>query len=319
MTDLPADHLDTRPYLGRVLSSRRGITRFGVPYVRLCLEIEGIAYRAYLWRANVGPYAFPVGLEVVADASHRDWNGEVVLDIKAIEPARLSRRVQLAGGLSILPSWLPNLAPDPGSVIRLWAHLHLLQTPCLREFALRVFQDPEIAVPFVITPASHAHHHRTPGGLLQHSLECMVHLPRVYGLHIQEWEVARVAALFHDAGKIRSGYGEMQGTPEGTLARHDDATLEVMAPHLAWLRGRDPDLVAALKHHLMWRPSQGRPWMPGALLVRCLDQLSAALDARRQAFSGRSSTARYARLDSRGPENRFWRLGPSNPETPSRQ
>ncbi|RME45695.1 MAG: HD domain-containing protein, partial [Chloroflexi bacterium] len=263
---------------------------------------------AYFWRANVGPYSLPKDLEVVVDASPRYWNGEVIWDIDGIEPARLSRRVQLSGGLSVLPRWLLKLASHPETVRRLWAHLHLLQNRCLREFALRVFQDPDLAVPFVISPASRDHHHQEPGGLLQHSLECMIQLPKIAGLAQDEWEVARIAVLFHDIGKIHMAYGQTRGSAEGVLSRHDDATLEVLAPHLAWLRAQDADLLAALKHHLLWHPRLGRPWMPGVLLVRCLDQISAALDARRRAFGDRPRKTQYARLAVRGPENRFWRL-----------
>ncbi len=181
---------ETMTLVGRIMACQRAKTRFGDPYLRLTLAAEGQVSTAYLWRTRAGPQRYPVGLEVIADVCYRPWKGMRVLEVLALAPARLDRRIRLAGGTAVLPEWLPRLAPVPRAVHRLWAQLGLLGTPVLQTFAQRVLHDPAIAVPFATLPASRAHHHARPGGLLTHSLECAIQVPWFEGLSRAEWEVA---------------------------------------------------------------------------------------------------------------------------------
>ncbi len=186
----------------------------------------------------------------------------------------------------------------------------MLQSQPLQEFGLRILHDPGISIPLVRIPASRDHHHARPGGLLEHAMEAALHVPWLReGMESIEWEVAAVAALFHDIGKTRNVPGRKDPSDEARLTRHEDATFEVLAPHLEWLRQRESTLVAMLRHHLGLRASEARPLMPGAMLVSLFDRLSAACDARGKAFSGRPIFGRFGKLDVAGPPSYFYRPG----------
>ena len=292
----------------------------GTPRLRLVLEHDGDPVDALLQPCTRPATHFPPGLEVVVRLQMENGAaGDPALRITAIEPARLSLWTpgSLPGGVDHLPDWLVEAAVHPERVRALWAWLSMLTCRPLQTFALRVFHDPAISIPFVRNQASREHHHAHAGGLLQHSLEVATHLPWLEdGMDRIEWEVAGVAALFHDIGKVWVDYGSSACTDEVRLTRHEDATLELLAPHLAWLRDRDPKVVAMLRHHLGLAGRDIRPLMPGAMLPVALDRLSAACGARERAFRDRPDWQRFGHLDARGPGNRFYRPRQSDSHEP---
>ena len=146
----------------------------------------------------------------------------------------------------------------------------------LRELLRRVFRDPAIGPAFLIAPASLSYHHAFSGGLLVHSAQCagMVHR-WMEGEALQG--LATTAALLHDIGKVRTLSGDMTRTPLGRLVSHDALTLEVLAPHLAWLDGEWPQGARMLRHLLTARVKREDPSPPRMALelVRTADRISA--------------------------------------------
>jgi len=277
----------------------------------LTLEHEDGTLEAMLCPVTQPATYFPDGLEVVVSLHWtQGTDGENTLNIGAIEPARLSQWAPriLPGGVDNLPSWLLEAAPDANDVRCLWVWLSMISTRPLQEFGFRVFHDPSIGIPFVIGKASREHHHAYPGGLLRHSLEAATHIPYLASpMEVVEWEIACIAALFHDIGKILFHFETGKRSDEEILSRHEDATLEILSPHLSWLRSRHPDLTAMLKHHLCNGGREYRPLMPGAMLPAAMDRLSAACDARQKTFEDRPAWHSYGTLKAKGPANRFYR------------
>jgi 3'-5' exoribonuclease len=79
-----------------------------------------------------------------------------------------------------------------------------LSNNAIRGFVESVLADDEIAFPFISVPASRQHHHSIAGGLLQHSLECVIMVSRFIEFPNIELELGIVGALLHDIGKIRT-------------------------------------------------------------------------------------------------------------------
>jgi 3'-5' exoribonuclease len=214
--------------------------------------------RAYAWESNCKGFFLP---------RHRE---------RVYAAGRLRRR---NGRLELVCAELR--VEDPTPQIR-WARDRLrelvrdLDPPVLTDFLRRGFADPAIGPAFLVAPASLAHHHAFSGGLLVHSTECAAALARW-----MEGEphrgVATVAALLHDVGKVRTLCGDMTRTALGTLVRHEALTLEVLAPHLAWLDGQWPAGARLLRHLLTAQPRREEP-SPARLaleLLRTADRLSA--------------------------------------------
>lgn len=301
---------------------RTGTSRTGQAFTACELaEIDsGVRWPAYWWQRFPYPTRWPDGVEVLATVRPRQLGGRWLLDILAMEVAALATSVPCASATQFpFPRWLLPLTAYPVLLRQLWVQVAMMQHPLLRGLNQRILHDPDISVRWVQIAASRSHHHAEPSGLLRHSVEAMSLLPKSSQLTTLEWEIARTAVLWHDVGKILSFAGESRRFPaEGYLTEHEVATTEVLAPHLAWLRQRAPDLVTALKLH--WNPPRhGRPLMPGRVLVEACDQASAALNSRKQAFHGQPEWRQLGQLEGPGPATRFWRLReyPTSPQKES--
>lgn len=285
---------------------RQRTSRYGQPFCSCRLTTaEGRYWSAYWWRAFPYRSIWPDGVEVRASVHPRRMGQKWILDIMALQLSDPADKGSQNQDVLVLPSWLLSSTPYPRLFRELWAQIHLFTSNTLREFNYRILHDPDISVSWVRIPASHAHHHAEAGGLLRHSVEAMRLLARVESMSLLEWEIARTALLWHDVGKILGYDQNGRRTMEGWTSAHDDATLEVLAPHLGWLRQRAPDLVSALKIH--WSSRSTRPLMPGRILVEACDRMSAALDSRQQAFTDQSPRQQFAHLPGPGPSTRFWR------------
>lgn len=215
--------------------------------------------RAYAWESDCRGFFLPRHRERVYAAGRLRWRGGrlelVCRELKVEDPTPQIRWAR---------ERLRNLVRD-------------LEPKVLRELVRRVFADPAIGPAFLVAPASLSHHHAFSGGLLVHSAECAVRVDRWLEGEAHRG-VASVAALLHDPGKVRTLSGDMTRTVLGTLVRHEALTLEVLAPHLAWLDGEWAQGARLLRHLLTAQPQREEP-SPARLareLMRAADRMSAA-------------------------------------------
>ncbi|WP_215842602.1 HD domain-containing protein [Acidithiobacillus montserratensis] len=288
---------------------QRRTSRYGQPFCACYLTSpEGRQWMAYWWQAFPYRNHWPDGVEVYASVRPRRMGRAWILDIIDLQVAALVEVFPQKDVQSTLPGWLLEKAVYPTLLRELWAQIHMFSSTPLRSFNQRILHDPEISLFWVTIPASHAHHHAEAGGLLRHSVEALRLLSWAEAMTLLEWEVARTAVLWHDVGKILGYDAQGQRTMEGWTTAHEEATSEVLATHLAWLRRQSPELVTALKIH--WSGRTPRPLMPGRILVESCDRMSAALDSRRLAFAQQPAQRQFAQLSGPGPATRFWRLRP---------
>ena len=79
-----------------------------------------------------------------------------------------------ASVVALLPrDWvLPTFVPQLKTVISSWISV---STPALKRFLSDAFRDSNIAMGFLNAPASQCYHHAYPGGLLDHSADCLLY------------------------------------------------------------------------------------------------------------------------------------------------
>lgn len=123
-----------------------------------------------------------------------------------------------------------------------------IATNDLRVFVRDVLLQPEVALNYLCCPASINHHHNYAGGLLVHSLEMAWQIICSEELSDVECDIAVVAALLHDIGKVWTLKPQLSRTPVGSLVCHDYLTLEVCANPLKRLSERAPGLANQLRH-----------------------------------------------------------------------
>lgn len=123
-----------------------------------------------------------------------------------------------------------------------------IKSAALSTFINDVFNDKNTFKRFAMAPASVNHHHSETGGLLQHSLEVAesVYIQTMDDLDLQD--IAVVAALLHDIGKIKMYTESGYLSKLGKLVNHDDLTLEICANALKALDTAWPDAALTLRH-----------------------------------------------------------------------
>lgn len=205
---------------------------------------------------------------------------------------------------------LPRVyCPKPELLDRLVTAIHSLQCVPLQQFVKCVLEySPRLEV-FLKAPASTKYHHNEPGGLLKHSLEvarntvvmCRNNEPEM-SRELQE--VAYIAGLFHDIGKVYAYDIHGKPTGQGMLFDHADLTLEACATGLAYLDHIAPDIAQLLRH--IWTCASpgarygAAPAITLARYVRDADGQSAMADNQRKAMKSRLSG-----FGSVG-NNRYW-------------
>jgi 3'-5' exoribonuclease len=142
-----------------------------------------------------------------------------------------------------------------------------------------VFRDPTVGPAFSRCPASIAHHHAYPGGLLVHSVEVAWRLFRE-PVATGDKPLLLAAALLHDVGKVRCYTPDGRRTRLGMEVHHDALTLEILAPYLGGLDRQWPAGAARLRRLLTWHPTRTQPTPPDRLtaLLREADRLSAGFE-----------------------------------------
>ena len=168
-----------------------------------------------------------------------------------------------------------------GALVRFHRGLRNLH---LRRFLSELILDPHIFVPLLCVPASHKHHHAYPGGLLVHSTDMLDECANFMRSRMPDGpdaaEVTQVGYLLHDLGKVVTHRG---GTDAVTRARrHQDVTLELVAPYieqLSWSDERCADRLAQILEHCAKSASQ-RSFnvFPGAHIVTTFDGMSVGFE-----------------------------------------
>jgi len=176
-----------------------------------------------------------------------------------------------------------NEAEEVNDLIRLLQFIDRLHDLRIKQLLIDLFQNPQVALPFITMPASHKHHHSYKGGLLAHSIECVEWLESTAysALETCEAELTLVTALLHDLGKIET----MATHNSRQLVPHETLSLLLVEPVILkmqkkWQQGAD-----TLRAMLSFSISSDKfPNFPGCLLVKMADQFSTSISARKIAF-----------------------------------
>ncbi|PLY16745.1 MAG: hypothetical protein C0631_02880 [Sedimenticola sp.] len=141
---------------------------------------------------------------------------------------------------------------------RVRAMIASIKSDTLSQFLLRVFSDQALLEKFMTLPASRNHHHSYVNGLFIHSVDTAWRAFEFTHLKTDEKDVAMVASLLHDIGKIKTLADHDSRTYSGKCIRHEDITLEVLAEHLKWLDSVDPLTCDKLRYCLTWNHQKER-------------------------------------------------------------
>jgi hypothetical protein len=188
---------------------------------------------------------------------------------------------------------------DFDSLYQLFELVESLRVIPLRMFAREVLMDKSLMTAFVSIPASKRHHHSFPGGLLMHSLECALMTKQtvesLINVSIKEKEVAVVAALFHDVGKVKT-IGPTQHTSTGRLIDHEQFTLMLLADPLNTLQEYWKEGAETLQYLLTWTDKQGVCRFVSGNAIKMADRLSTSASLRSMAFKDKPDYFHFAEL-----------------------
>jgi putative nucleotidyltransferase with HDIG domain len=189
---------------------------------------------------------------------------------------------------------------DFRSLYQLLEFTESLKVVPLRMFVREVLADRALMSGFVSLPASKSHHHSFPGGLLMHSLECAYitqqTVDTLSDVSTNEKEVAMVAALFHDIGKVKT-ISENSHTSLGRLIDHELLTLQLLSDPLQelqkyWEQGAD-----ALQYLLVWKESMGFCRFVAGNAIKMADRMSTSYSLNRMAFKDKPEYFHFAQIN----------------------
>jgi 3'-5' exoribonuclease len=147
--------------------------------------------------------------------------------------------------LSVLPR---SLCPVEDAFDCLLVMFSRIKNPLLKQFVRDVLLQPDVGINYLLCPASLNYHHNYKGGLIKHSLETAWNIAGVHELSILERDVAVVAALLHDIGKVKTMSPDIKRTQTGRLVDHSQLTLEICAWPLKNLADFAPAIADQLRH-----------------------------------------------------------------------
>lgn len=182
----------------------------------------------------------------------------------------------------------------------------------LQSFLWALFSKEKLAAKFVSVKASINHHHNFLGGLLYHSLE-VARITR-FALHgIKDYpelelELAVVAALLHDIGKVQTHNPDGNLSQEGYAVPHEVYTLKQITPEIEQLKSQNLQLGIGLEYLLTWKEGKGFPRLESANIIKAADKLSTAYDLKQKAFEGKPDDFYFAPLVSSSEKGVFQRL-----------
>lgn len=150
-----------------------------------------------IWSAAFGDVdrkAIQVGSVVRISAAVNDFKGTIQLSVTHLEGV----------DETALEEYLTSSRMNADEMMQeLWDHINSIQHSQLKDFATRVFSDPEVARKFKYWPAANSYHHEFRSGLLQHTLECLSLLTPLKRFYPDaNYDVVIVGLLLHDIGKL---------------------------------------------------------------------------------------------------------------------
>lgn len=172
---------------------------------------------------------------------------------------------------------------------------HFLQSPALKQFFWSCFKQQDFMKKFVSVPASRAHHHSVPSGLLEHSLECVMtaykNLPEEMSQN--EKELTLLAALFHDAGKVLT-LDQSGLTRLGFSVQHESLSLMALAKPLSELMYSWQDGYEVFVYLISWSARQGFCQFLGGYIISLADQISTNSNLRKASFKDKPESHQFA-------------------------
>ena len=298
--DIHPDRTST-PFEGifRVCQPRWRKTQKGADFlVASLVDVTG-GITAYGWEGTYdGPRDLTDLERVRIVATSRTFNGALICDIRSMERSGAGQPFDL----------IPNsLIANQELIPRLIEIIDSLTIPALRHFVGEVMNDDRLFLPFLQVPASARHHHCEPTGLLRHSIDCATYVSNMLDQHGPERDLAIVAALLHDIGKVKCFDIGGKRTISGHVLDHNIITLELLATQLARLDNVWPDGAVALRYLLTWRTGRrilSVPLLTVAEAVAAADRLSSGFDREQQVFNAAPEWRRFARIS---PSTLYWR------------
>lgn len=273
----------------------------GARYIIATIEDCGRSLKAYAWPEQCDLSTSVSDLDkVVVSGKIRDFNGGPLASITSFQPIESGR----FDPLQLISS---SMCPDPQLLTRFKKIYSHLNNEILKGFISLVFSDDAFAIPFITLPASRKHHHSRAGGLLEHSLQCAEMVMTFKNFIEEHSDLAVVAALLHDAGKIVTLNNTCRSSPATWVLDHDALTLEVLAPYLKKLDLINTDMATALRYIWTWRhhrKGSPHPILTISEAVGAADRISSALDIEETAFKGLPEWQRFVRRDN---NNLLWR------------
>lgn len=222
------------------------------------------------------PLPCPVWAELQA-WRHRD---DVQFSLIDIRPATAN---EIPFASTLLPlSRTPTLAIPARSALVCFHQR--LRNQHLQRFLSELILDPQVFVPLLYVPASHKHHHAYPGGLLVHSTDMLDECGHFMRARMPEdpdaAEVTQMGYLLHDLGKVVTHRGGAHAAMRAR--RHQDVTLDLVAPHieqLSWSDERSADRLTQILQHCA-KPASQRSFdvFPGAHIVTTFDGMSVGFE-----------------------------------------
>lgn len=177
-----------------------------------------------------------------------------------------------------------------------------LKNPHLRDLALSLLEDPQIARRYKLCPAAKTIHHAFIGGLLVHSMQLIRLVEAIHPLYEDlDRDLLLFGAAFHDFGKIYelSYNGNFGYTDEGKLVGHMaiaisliDRKIQLMPNFPAELEWHVKHLV--LSHHgKLEYGSPKRPHTIEAQIVHHLDDMDSKINSIQTLMKGERNGSRW--------------------------
>jgi 3'-5' exoribonuclease len=177
-----------------------------------------------------------------------------------------------------------------------------LENLWVREVALKLLRDPDIAARYPQCPAAKAIHHAFIGGLLSHSLQLIRVVDALAPLYPElNRDLLVFGAAFHDFGKIHelSYEGNFGYTDEGRLVGHIAIGVTLLDRKIREIEGFPPALEWQLKHLILshhGRLEYGSPKRPATLeaqVLAMLDDMDSKIQAIGALIQNDESPARW--------------------------